>query len=155
MPSWSPSPPGWSRPSCARAGCGAGWACRRSGDLPEALGADADLEAREALARFYRLLDELLPKHRTVFVLRYIEGLELVDVAAATGVSLATIKRWLPRILVRVQRRASGDPLLARYVRSEGSRQGKRRGPMLIRIARIQPIRRRHRGAAGSRPAAG
>ena len=95
----------------------------RSGDLPETLGAGADLEAREALARFYRLLDELSPRHRTVFFLRHVEGLELVDVAAATGVSLATIKRWLPRILVRVQRRAAGDPLLARYVRTGGDGQ--------------------------------
>jgi RNA polymerase sigma-70 factor (ECF subfamily) len=92
------------------------------GKLPETMGEAVDLDAREALARFYRLLDELLPKYRTVFVLRHIEGMELTDVAAATGVSLATIKRWLPRILERIHRRASGDPLLQRYVRSTSER---------------------------------
>jgi RNA polymerase sigma-70 factor, ECF subfamily len=87
-----------------------------SGVLPETPADDSDLEAREALIRFYRLLDELRPRHRTVFVLRYVEGLELTDVAAACGVSLATVKRWLPRIAGRIQRQAGGDPVLQRYV---------------------------------------
>jgi RNA polymerase sigma-70 factor, ECF subfamily len=86
------------------------------GVLPDSPGSGADLEAREALARFYRLLDGLRPKQRTVFVLRHVEGLELTEVAAATGVSLATVKRWLPRIAARIQRQACADPLLARYV---------------------------------------
>jgi RNA polymerase sigma-70 factor (ECF subfamily) len=84
--------------------------------LPERSGTGADLEAREALSRFYHLLDNLRPRHRTAFVLRYIEGLELVDVAEATGVSLATIKRWLPRIVRRVQMQAERDPLLRGYI---------------------------------------
>jgi RNA polymerase sigma-70 factor (ECF subfamily) len=86
------------------------------GKLPESSSAGADLDAREALTRFYRLLDGLRPNHRTAFVLRYIEGLELVEVAAATGVSLATIKRWLPRITRRIQVQAERDPLLRAYV---------------------------------------
>jgi RNA polymerase sigma-70 factor (ECF subfamily) len=88
------------------------------GQLPDRPAAGADLEAREALSRFYHLLDRLRPSHRTAFVLRYIEGLELVDVAAATGVSLATIKRWLPRIARRIQVQAERDPLLKGYVTS-------------------------------------
>jgi RNA polymerase sigma-70 factor, ECF subfamily len=87
-----------------------------SGELPDSAGSGADLEARAALARFYRLLDGLRPKQRTVFVLRHVEGMELTEVAAATGVSLATVKRWLPLIAGRIQRQACGDPLLARYV---------------------------------------
>lgn len=86
------------------------------GTLPDHSSAGADLEARAALTRFYRLLDGLLPSHRTAFVLRYIEGLELVEVASATGVSLATIKRWLPRIVRRIQAQAQRDPLLKGYV---------------------------------------
>jgi RNA polymerase sigma-70 factor (ECF subfamily) len=93
-----------------------------SGVLPETGDAGPDLEAREALARFYRLLDALGPRQRTVFVLRHIEGLELTEVAAATGVSLATVKRWLPRITARIQRGAAGDPLLERYVGASGAR---------------------------------
>jgi RNA polymerase sigma-70 factor (ECF subfamily) len=86
------------------------------GEPPDHAGDDADFEAREALARFYRILDGLGPKHRAAFVLRHVEGLELVEVASAIGVSLATIKRWLPRIARRVFAQAGGDPLLAPYL---------------------------------------
>ena len=87
------------------------------GELPDETGDEAvDLEARQALARFYAILDRLTPKHRTAFVLRYVENLELGDVAEALGVSLATIKRWLPRIAQRVFAQAKGDPALAPYL---------------------------------------
>jgi RNA polymerase sigma-70 factor (ECF subfamily) len=90
------------------------------GALPEQAGDDVDHEARQALARFYAILDGLGPKHRTVFVLRCIEGLELVEVAQAVGVSLATIKRWLPRITRRVYALAQRDPGLAAYIGAGG-----------------------------------
>jgi RNA polymerase sigma-70 factor (ECF subfamily) len=86
------------------------------GVVPEQAGEDADLEARAALARFYALLDKLSPRHRAVFVLRQVDGLELTEVAAAAGVSLATVKRWLPRITRRVLAQAGRDPLLRAYV---------------------------------------
>lgn len=89
------------------------------GELPDRAAEAADLEAREALDRFYAILDRLSPKHRSAFVLRYIEGLELADVASAVDVSLATIKRWLPRISKRVFSQAKRDPLLSAYMRSE------------------------------------
>ena len=85
-------------------------ACDR---LPSAEGPHA---AREALARFYAILDGLAPRHRTAFVLRHVEGLELTEVAAALDISLATIKRWLPRIARRVFSQAGSDPLLAPYL---------------------------------------
>jgi RNA polymerase sigma-70 factor (ECF subfamily) len=92
----------------------------QDGDTPEDLDDDGrgvvDHEAREALGRFYAILDRLSPKHRTAFVLRYVENLELSDVAIALGVSLATIKRWLPRIAQRVFAQAKGDPALAPYL---------------------------------------
>jgi RNA polymerase sigma-70 factor (ECF subfamily) len=86
------------------------------GELPDRASDDTDLDAREALDRFYQILDRLSPKHRAAFVLRYVEGLELVDVADALDVSLATIKRWLPRISKRVFSQAQRDPLLAAYI---------------------------------------
>lgn len=52
-------------------------------------------EVREALAETYRILEALPVDLRLAFTLRYIEGLELVDVALACQVSLATIKRRL------------------------------------------------------------
>jgi RNA polymerase sigma-70 factor (ECF subfamily) len=90
------------------------------GELPDHAAEAPDLEARDALARFYRILDRLSAKHRSAFVLRYVEGLELTEVAGAMGVSLATIKRWLPRVSRRVFAQAVGDPMLALYV---GARQ--------------------------------
>ena len=87
------------------------------GETPEDRPGDgADLDAREALARFYAILDRLSGEHRTAFVLRYVEELDLGEVAAALGVSLATIKRWLPRIARRVFAQAKNDPLLAPYL---------------------------------------
>jgi RNA polymerase sigma-70 factor (ECF subfamily) len=90
------------------------------GAVPEPVGDDADHEAREALGRFYSILDGLKPRQRTVFTLRCIEGLELVEVAAAAGLSLATIKRWLPRITKRVHAQAARDPVLQAYVATRG-----------------------------------
>ena len=79
------------------------------------------MEGREALDRFYKILDRLSPKHRSAFVLRYVEGLDLADVAEALDISLATIKRWLPRISKRVFSQAERDPLLSPYITRDGS----------------------------------
>ena len=86
------------------------------GEPPDRAGDAVDLEAREALARFYDILDRLAPRHRTAFVLRHVDGLELTEVAAALDISLATIKRWLPRIARRVFSQAHSDPRLAPYL---------------------------------------
>jgi RNA polymerase sigma-70 factor (ECF subfamily) len=90
------------------------------GAVPEQPSDDTDHESREALRRFYAILDGLAPKQRTVFALRCIEGLELTEVAASAGVSLATIKRWLPRITKRVYAQAERDPVLKAYVLARG-----------------------------------
>src|SRR5580693_2232014 len=46
---------------------------------------------REALWRFEAILGALSPAARRVFVLRYVDKKELVDVAGAMGISLATV----------------------------------------------------------------
>lgn len=88
-----------------------------SGDLPDAATRGADLGAREAVRRLYRILDELRPSARLAFVLRHIEGYELADVATHLGCSLATVKRRLTLADDVVAKRAAGDPLLRAYVR--------------------------------------
>lgn len=92
-----------------------------SGELPELEAEPPDLEGRAAIERFYVILDGLSPKLRSAFILRHVEGLELTDVAAALSVSLATIKRWLQRAVQHVEAEARRDPLLARYVSTDGS----------------------------------
>ncbi len=75
-------------------------------------------EAREALVRFFKVLDRLSPIDRTVFTLRYVEELELREVATAVDLSLATTKRRLARAWKRVSKLVSRDPALA-YLLSE------------------------------------
>lgn len=73
-------------------------------------------EQREALEALYRVLDRVGTRHRTVFVLRYVEGLELADLSVVLGCSLATTKRRVADAATRVHRLASRDPRLATYV---------------------------------------
>jgi RNA polymerase sigma-70 factor (ECF subfamily) len=49
-------------------------------------------------------------------VLRFVEGLELSDLSAVLGCSLATTKRRVADAARRVCLLAGGDPLLAPYV---------------------------------------
>jgi RNA polymerase sigma-70 factor, ECF subfamily len=70
-------------------------------------------EAREALVRFFKVLDHLSPVDRTAFTLRFVEELELREVAQAIDLSLATTKRRLARAWQRVARLVSRDPALA------------------------------------------
>jgi RNA polymerase sigma-70 factor (ECF subfamily) len=75
-----------------------------------------DTDAREALSRFYQLLDRVNAQDRTIFVLRFMEGLGLVEVAAASGLSLATAKRRLARVWARVILLVKRDPVLSEYL---------------------------------------
>jgi RNA polymerase sigma-70 factor (ECF subfamily) len=81
-------------------------------DLPEVPVAVPDDEGREALRATYRVLDRLGAEDRIAFALRFIEGLELRDVAAACGVSLNTVKRRLARAERRFSALAAREPTL-------------------------------------------
>jgi RNA polymerase sigma-70 factor (ECF subfamily) len=81
-------------------------------DLPEVAVASADEEVREALRKTYAVLDRLGIDDRIAFSLRFIEGLDLGDVAAACGVSLNTIKRRLARAEKRFVALARREPAL-------------------------------------------
>jgi len=74
-----------------------------------------DTDAREALTRFYQILDRVNVNDRTAFALRYMEGLELTEVASALGLSLATTKRRLARVWNRVVLLVERAPLLVQY----------------------------------------
>lgn len=86
------------------------------GELPEVPAEGADVTAREAVARLYEVLDALDDDGRTLFVLRHVEGLDLVETAAACGVSLATAKRRLAKVTARVHAMAARDPILLDYL---------------------------------------
>ncbi|MFI5306773.1 MAG: RNA polymerase sigma factor [Polyangiales bacterium] len=75
-----------------------------------------NLQEREALRRLYRVLDRVGTRTRTVFVLRYVEGLELAQLSAVLGCSLATTKRRVADAAQRVSRLAVHDEMLAPYL---------------------------------------
>jgi RNA polymerase sigma-70 factor (ECF subfamily) len=83
---------------------------------PEALATDGWHESRAAILRLYRLLDRISDERRTVFVLRFVEGLELAELSAVLGCSLATTKRRVADAARRVYSLAAADPLLASYL---------------------------------------
>jgi RNA polymerase sigma-70 factor (ECF subfamily) len=80
-----------------------------------------DVEGRETLRAMYALLDRVPPDERIAFALRYIDGMDLTEVAAACAVSLATTKRRLRRAEERFLRLARSHPLLEQWVEG-GSR---------------------------------
>jgi len=88
-----------------------------SQEVPDIESQEASDEVREALRVTYRLLDRLGADDRIAFVLRYIEELELKDVAAACDVSLNTIKRRLARSERRFSALAEREPALKPWLR--------------------------------------
>jgi len=63
-----------------------------------------DFEARETLFNVQRMLDRMRDKHRAVFVLRYVDGMELQEIALGLGISLATVKRYLNKALAAIHK---------------------------------------------------
>jgi RNA polymerase sigma-70 factor, ECF subfamily len=83
----------------------------------------SDLEGREAVRRLFAILDDLDTPSRLVFTLRFLEEMELMEVAIAVGESLASVKRRLARVVPVVNARAAGDAALAPYL-EEARRHG-------------------------------
>ncbi len=78
-------------------------------------------DSREALGRFYRILDRVRSRDRAAFVLRFIEGMEVSDVALALAVSVPTARRCFTRAWQRVSFLAKRDPFLADYLTTLGN----------------------------------
>ncbi|MBK6847202.1 MAG: RNA polymerase sigma factor [Proteobacteria bacterium] len=81
----------------------------------------ADDATREAARSTYRVLERLSVDLRLPFALRYIDGMELTEVAAACEVSLATIKRRLAKAEALFVRLAQREPALRPWL--EGGRR--------------------------------
>jgi RNA polymerase sigma-70 factor (ECF subfamily) len=92
-------------------------------DLPDAPAPTADGDVRDATRRVYRVLDTLAEDERIAFALRFVDGMELTDVAEACGVSLATIKRRLDRAEALFVARARKDVVLSGWLEG-GARWG-------------------------------
>jgi RNA polymerase sigma-70 factor (ECF subfamily) len=88
------------------------------GELPEVPGPGVNPEAREAARRFYGLLERVSVEDRTLFLARYVEKMEIGELASALGLPLSTAKRRLARTTRRIGAKMSRDAALARYVES-------------------------------------
>lgn len=82
----------------------------------------ADDAAREAVRATYRVLDRMRPDERTVFALRFIDGMEIDSLANAVDCSRSTVKRRLARAVSRFRILARGEAVLASWV--ENSQDG-------------------------------
>lgn len=82
---------------------------------------DVDPDAREAVIAFYDVLSKLPELERIVFCLRYVDDMELTEVAGACQSSLSTVKRRLKDADVRFSRLAATRPELVDLMK-EGSR---------------------------------
>jgi RNA polymerase sigma-70 factor (ECF subfamily) len=75
-----------------------------------------DMDSRQALARFYEILNKINQRDRMAFVLRFVEGMGVAEVAIALDVSVPTVRRCFKRAWERFTLLASRDPFLADYV---------------------------------------
>jgi RNA polymerase sigma-70 factor (ECF subfamily) len=80
----------------------------------------ADLESREVLRRFDRLLDRLAARDRLVFVLRRMDNMTIEEIAETMDLSTSTVKRAMAHASERLSRWVSADPGLAAV--AEGKR---------------------------------
>jgi RNA polymerase sigma-70 factor (ECF subfamily) len=98
-----------------------------SGTLPDIESTSADAEARQALRRCYRIFDSLPTKERLAFVLRYMEGMTIDEVAGTLDVSVSTAKRWVSRGAEKVADQVTGDSDLRSFF--EGERRAQAHEP--------------------------
>jgi RNA polymerase sigma-70 factor (ECF subfamily) len=70
--------------------------------------AEQQLLAREQVGRVWKAVEGLSERQRTVFLLRYVEQLELSEIARATGLSEGTVKAHLSRAVARVRAELGG-----------------------------------------------
>jgi len=69
---------------------------------------EQQMMAREQVAQVWSAVEDLSERQRTVFLLRYVEELELSEIARSTGLSEGTVKAHLSRALVKVRAELKG-----------------------------------------------
>jgi RNA polymerase sigma-70 factor, ECF subfamily len=81
---------------------------------------EQDWSSKAELRLTYELLDRLPAEERIVFALRYIAEMELLELAEACDVSLATAKRRLKRAETRFLALVRGQPRLRHWIEKGG-----------------------------------
>lgn len=85
-----------------------------------------DIPARQALSAFGEVLDQLNAKDNMLFRMRFIDGLNLPQIAEAVGISVSTTKRQLARIRKVVGQRIRKNPALLDYASRAKARTTRR-----------------------------
>jgi len=97
-----------------------------TGELPEMPVPPEDAEGRESLRALFHVLDQLGSRRRLAFVLRHVQGFELLEVANALGISESTVRRELATAQHQIAALALRHPALMQYLEVRGlSRGGK------------------------------
>jgi RNA polymerase sigma-70 factor (ECF subfamily) len=69
---------------------------------------EQQLLAREQVKRVWQAVDGLSERQRTVFLLRYVEEMDVAEIGRATGLSEGTVKAHLSRAVGRVRGELGG-----------------------------------------------
>ena len=69
---------------------------------------EEQLLAREQVKRVWQAVEGLSERQRTVFLLRFVEDMEITEIGRATGLSEGTVKAHLSRALGRVRNEVRG-----------------------------------------------
>jgi len=88
-------------------------------ELPALVSEDAPTEVREAVRATHAVLATLEDEHRIAFVLRYLEGLTIDEIAVACEISPATVKRRVSAARSAFVERAKVDARLDRWTAEE------------------------------------
>jgi RNA polymerase sigma-70 factor (ECF subfamily) len=80
---------------------------------------EMDPEAREVIVHLYGVIDRLRLTDRTIYILRFVEGLEQAEISEIVGISVSTVRRRLERLTKRVNSLMNSDPVLAPYVAAD------------------------------------
>lgn len=93
-------------------------------------------EARSALGRCEEILERLRMRERTAFLLRYLEGMSVDEIADRLEVSRSTAKRLIGRAATKFSSRAGRAQILeASCLETEGARPSKERSATTRRPA--------------------
>lgn len=93
------------------------------GDLPERPAPPADSEHRQALGALNRVLERLSERRRLAFVLRQVQGLEMLEAAHALGISESTMRRELAAAQSFISRSFVNEPALAEFLSQKGDKR--------------------------------
>jgi RNA polymerase sigma-70 factor (ECF subfamily) len=85
-------------------------------EMPEPAREPNEPEIDEAVRATYRVLERLPVDERIVFALRFVDGMELADIAASFQTSVSTIKRRLAKARSRFEKLARREPSLVEWL---------------------------------------